>query len=364
LGVMRRHSSALFIFLVFFIAAITPGCTPVRTHQQTVDGKKSYIDQVSDVEKNKIRDSLITSLNEGLNKYRLSPGDQIEVMYHISLAPQAEDYSLGVNDEVNVEFYYHPQINRTLVVRPDGKITLPIKGDFMAAGMKPVVLASIIAKAYSDILSDPQVTVNVNKFSSNITELQKAITNSPRGQARLCIIAPDGKIYPPLLKGIPAAGRTVDELKNDLAREYKHDFSNLQISVLVESIVGNRIFVFGEVQRPGAISMSKPMTVLQAIAFSGNILPTGSLGKVKVLTWNENNQATVRTINLENVLLGAKTEEDFILPSNSVIFVPKTAIAIADEFVDQYISKLLLWQGSNLSFQYEVHKIPVGVSRY
>ncbi|HAJ26046.1 MAG TPA: hypothetical protein DCG53_02165, partial [Syntrophus sp. (in: bacteria)] len=188
--VMKKHSSAPLLFLLFFLVFVVPGCTPVRTHQQTIDGTKSYTDQISDIEKTKIRATVINSLNEGLNKYRLSPGDQIEVMYHISLAPQAEDYSLGVNDEVNVEFYYHPQINRTLVIRPDGKITMPIKGDFKAAGMKPALLANVIAKAYSDILSDPQVTVNVNKFSSHITELQKAITNSPRGQARLCIIAP------------------------------------------------------------------------------------------------------------------------------------------------------------------------------
>ncbi|MDI9569223.1 MAG: polysaccharide biosynthesis/export family protein [Pseudomonadota bacterium] len=316
------------------------------------------------MEKTRIRADIAGRIQEGLQRYRLAPGDQIEVMYHISLAPQAEDYDLGVNDEINVEFYYHPQLNRTLVIRPDGKVTLPIKGDFRAAGMKPPALARVIAQAYGDILQDPLVTVNVNKFSSHIAELQKAVTNSPRGQARLLTIAPDGKIYPPLLKSVRAAGRTADDVRDELFREYKRGFGNIDVSVLVESVAGNRIFVFGEVARPGPIPMSQPLTALQAIAYAGNVLPTGTLEKIKVLYWNENRQATVRTINLENVLLGARTEEDIVLPNNSVVYVPKTAIAKADQFVDQYIRQLLLWQGANLSFTYEVHKVPTPLSRY
>ena len=202
---MKRRFSLLYLMLPFLLLAFA-GCTAVRTHQYTAEGTKSYVDQLSDIEKTKIRADIAGRIQEGLQRYRLAPGDQIEVMYHISLAPQAEEYSLGVNDEINVEFYYHPQLNRTLVIRPDGKITMPIKGDFRAAGVKPPELAKVISEAYTDILQDPLVTVNVNKFSSHITELQKAVTNAPRGQARLLTITPDGKIYPPLLKSIRAAG--------------------------------------------------------------------------------------------------------------------------------------------------------------
>ena len=63
-------------------------------------------------------------------------------------------------------------------------------------------------------------------------------------------------------------------------------------------------------------------------------------------------------------MLGARTEEDIVLPNNSVVYVPKTAIAKADQFVDQYIRQLLLWQGANLSFTYEIHKVPVPLTRY
>jgi polysaccharide biosynthesis/export protein PslD len=317
------------------------------------------IDEISDTEKAKIRMGIIKDIREGLSFYRLSPGDVLEIMYHLSLTAEAQDYRIGVNDELVVEFFYQPGISRTVVVRPDGKITLPFKGDLAAAGLKPLQLASVITKDYSDILNNPVVTVTVNKYSSKITELQKAITNAPRGQAKLVTVGPDGNIYLPLVRGVKAAGRTIDELKDAIVSEYRNDFNNLNVSVLIESLAGNRTFVFGEVQRPGPITMAKPMTVLQAIASAGGILTTGSLGKVKILYWDQKNQPIVRTINLKNAMNNLKIEEDIIVPNNSVIFVPRTAIAEADRWVDQYIRQLLLWQGESFGFSYGVYNAPV-----
>ncbi len=327
-----------------------------RTHQgellQTEDVK-----DFSEAEKAKLRLGLVKDLQEGLDSYRLSPGDILEVMYHISLAAEAQDYRLGVNDEINIDFAYHPQYNRSLLVRPDGKITLPIKGDIHAAGLKPSELAAAINSRFSDILVEPDVTVNVNRYSSKIVELQKAITNAPRGQAKVCTIGPDGKIYLPLLRGIKAANRTIDELRDTINNEYRYEFNNLQVSVLIESITGNRVFVFGEVQRPGAVTMSKPMTVAQIIASVGGVLPTGSLEYIKVLYWNKKNEPVVRTVNMLGAMESLALEMELIVPNNSVVFVPKKTISKLNQFVDQYIRQLFLFQGSYFSFQHSIDSI-------
>ena len=100
------------------------------------------------------------------------------------------------------------------------------------------------------------------------------------------------------------------------------------------------------------------MTVLQAIAMAGGVLTTGTLGKVKIIYWDDKNQPVVRTINLKNVY-SLKMEEDLIVPNNSVIYVPRTVIAGMDRFVDQYIKQLLLWQGESFAFSYGVYNAPV-----
>lgn len=307
-------------------------------------------------EKVQLRKEIAEQLREGLTAYRISPGDSLEVMYHISLATEVNDYQLGVNDEITVDFYLHPQINRTVLVRPDGMITLPIKGEFRAAGLKPVELAESIRKEFSDILNNPRVTVQVNKFSSKIAELQKAITNAPRGQAKLCTVSPDGMIYLPLLRATKAANRTIDELQTMLNEAYRQQFNNLEISILLEGIAGNRVFIFGEVPKPGPFLMSKPMTVLQIVASAGGTLPTGSQEHVKVLYWNERNEPVIRTVNLINIMNCLQLEEDMIVPPNSVIFIPKTTIAKLDQFVDQYIKQLFLFQGSYVTFTYGLYQ--------
>ncbi|HOJ42612.1 MAG TPA: polysaccharide biosynthesis/export family protein [Syntrophorhabdaceae bacterium] len=343
--------SSIFSFFLYYGCASTTTNTVLRKH----DGELVQAKDIADLpegEKTKLRQNLVKEIKEGLTKYRLSPGDMLEVMYHISWVSEAQDYRLGINDEINVDFYYHPQLNRTVVVRPDGRITLPIKGDFMAAGLKPAELAEVIKKTFSDILNDPVVTVSVSKYSSKIFELQKAITNAPRGQAKLVTVGPDGNVYLPMLRGLKASGKTIDELRDIINNEYRHEFNNLSVSILIERIVGNRIFVFGEVQRPGAIPVDKPMTVVQAIAATGGILPTGSMEFVKLMFWNDKNEPVLKTINLKNIMNELKFEEDMIIPNNSVIFVPKTTIAKMNQWVDQYIKQLFLWQGENLGFSY------------
>lgn len=354
---IKKFTFLMILISSFFSCVLLTGCstTTTGTILKKHDGELVQAKDTSDLpegEKTKLRQNLVKEIKEGLTKYRLSPGDMLEVMYHIALVSEAQDYRLGINDEINVDFYYHPQLNRTVVVRPDGKITLPIKGDFTAAGLKPTELAAVIKKTYSDILNDPVVTVSVNKYSSKIFELQKAITNAPRGQAKLVTIGPDGNVYLPLLRGLKASGKTIDELRDLINNEYRHEFNNLTVSILIERIVGNRIFIFGEVQRPGAIPVDKPMTVVQAIAASGGVLPTGSLEYVKLMYWNDKNEPVLKTINLKSVMSDLRLEEDMIIPNNSVIFVPKTTIAKMNQWVDQYIRQLFLWQGESLGFSY------------
>jgi polysaccharide export outer membrane protein len=346
------------LLLVLLNGCTTPQPREVKRTPQGELVQLKQTDELSEAEKAKLRQNLIREAKDGLTHYRLSPGDALEVMYHLSLVSEAQDYKIGVNDELNVDFFYQPQINRTVVVRPDGKITLPVKGDFSAAGRRPEELAANVAKQFSDILNRPVVTVSVNKYSSKITELQKAITNAPRGQAKVFPIGPDGNIYLPLLKPVKAANRTIDELNDAINNEYRYEFNNLTVSVLIDSLGGSRAFVFGEVQRPGPVSLAKPMTVLQTIAQSGGALPTGSLKNVKILYWTEKNEPMVRTLDIVKMFSGLALEQDMIVPNNAVIYVPKTTIAKMDQWVDQNIKQLFLWQGesASLGVSYIVHQ--------
>lgn len=72
------------------------------------------------------------------------------------------EYQLGPGDKIRVEVYKEEQLSQSVQVRPDGKITMPIIGDIMAAGYTPAQLRDRIATALKDYLrGDPPVSVIV-----------------------------------------------------------------------------------------------------------------------------------------------------------------------------------------------------------
>jgi len=74
---------------------------------------------------------------------------------------EAEAYRIGVGDTITVHVWRNPELGQTIVVRPDGYISLPLVGDVMAEGKKPQGLASEITADLSEYIRTPEVTVMV-----------------------------------------------------------------------------------------------------------------------------------------------------------------------------------------------------------
>lgn len=83
-------------------------------------------------------------------------------------AAGAEDpsYRIGAQDLLRVDVWREDQLTRTVPVRPDGKITLPLLNDVQAAGMTPMELASYIREELKKFITNPQVTVSVSEINS------------------------------------------------------------------------------------------------------------------------------------------------------------------------------------------------------
>lgn len=82
--------------------------------------------------------------------------------------PATDDptYIIGPSDELNVSVWNETQLTRTVPVRPDGMISLPLLNDVQAAGKTPTQLGAAIAEKLSKFVNDPQVTVIVTQINS------------------------------------------------------------------------------------------------------------------------------------------------------------------------------------------------------
>lgn len=75
------------------------------------------------------------------------------------------DYLIGVEDRLQVAVWREPDLNRTVLVRPDGKITFPLIGDLQAVGRAPRQLAEDIGRSLTRFLKEPVVTVTVEEIN-------------------------------------------------------------------------------------------------------------------------------------------------------------------------------------------------------
>jgi polysaccharide export outer membrane protein len=84
----------------------------------------------------------------------------------VKAATANPNYLIGADDVLSVDVWKEPELSRTLPVRPDGKISLPLVNDLEAAGVTPAQLASAITRELREVLVNPQVTVIVTQINS------------------------------------------------------------------------------------------------------------------------------------------------------------------------------------------------------
>ena len=80
--------------------------------------------------------------------------------------PVGPDYKIGPQDVLRIDVWKEPDISRTIPVRPDGKISVPLLNDVQASGLTAMELAASLRESLSKYLTNPQVTVTVTEINS------------------------------------------------------------------------------------------------------------------------------------------------------------------------------------------------------
>jgi polysaccharide biosynthesis/export protein len=139
--------------------------------------------------------------------------------------------------------------------------------------------------------------------------------------SRVVPVRPDGKISLPLLNDVQAAGLTPAALAAKITDGLKKYVTNPQVTVIVTTINSQRIYVMGEIMRPGAFPMIPGMTVLQAIASGGGFTQYARTKSVYVLR-NENGKQVKYPFNYKEVISGKKSDQDILLKPGDRVIIP------------------------------------------
>lgn len=154
------------------------------------------------------------------------------------------------------------------------------------------------------------------------------------------IVRPDGQVAMTLIGNVPAAGKTPQQLADNLNKDYSQELRNPDISVLVKNMPSREVYVEGQVSKPGSFSLDPGMTVLQAVAAAGGL--TDQAGKKAVLIRRDAcGVAQGIPINLDKAVKSPGEGEDTVLATRDIVVVPRSGIANFDLWVNQYIRQVL-----------------------
>jgi polysaccharide biosynthesis/export protein len=139
--------------------------------------------------------------------------------------------------------------------------------------------------------------------------------------SRVVPVRPDGKISLPLLNDVQAAGLTPDQLAAKVTEELKKYVTNPQVTVIVTAINSQRVYILGEVTRPGAFPLLPGMTVLQALSSAGGFTQFAKVKNIFVRRLQDGKESKY-PFNYKDVIGGKKPEQDILLKAGDTIVVP------------------------------------------
>ena len=172
--------------------------------------------------------------------------------------------TLKPGDSLSISVLQDPKLDRTVVVDPSGEIAFPLAGHIRASGLSPQALENILKSKLKGNYKDDDLVVTV------------AVANSP--------------------KDIPE-----EDLKP-------------------------KVFITGEVARPGSYVVRQPTTLMQAIALAGGVGPFAAKQRIQVRRRSPGGDETIFMFNYKAYEAGADLEGNIRLRAGDVIMVPERGL--------------------------------------
>ena len=271
-------------------------------------------------------------------EYRLRVDDELDLVYRLTREEMSGPYRLEIGDEVRVESFTDPELNRDLLIQPDGTITLRLLGQVEAAKKSVVDLTADLEELYKKYYKTPSITVTPLRVNTRLEDLRATVDAryGRGGLQRLARVTPSGDIALPVLGSVYVQGLTLTELGEELNERYREHISGIEVVPVLVARAPRYIYVLGEVATPGRFEMTGPTTLMQALAMAGSWNVGANLQQIVVFRRGEDWRLLATMVDVNGALFGRDPcpNGEIWLSDSDVIVVPKSAILQADDFID------------------------------
>jgi len=139
---------------------------------------------------------------------------------------------------------------------------------------------------------------------------------------RPVLVEPDGTFAFPLCGQIDAHDKTVGQLQQEITKHLARFITDPVVTVSLQKISGNRVYVIGQVTKPGSFIVNPRVDVMQAISMAGGTTPFASLGNIKIIRRTNNGQQEALPFNYNDVIHGNDLSQNITLQAGDVVVVP------------------------------------------
>lgn len=138
---------------------------------------------------------------------------------------------------------------------------------------------------------------------------------------RTVLVRPDGAFSFPLVGEIDARGKTVSDLNKQVSERLTKYISGAVVTVSVQEIKGNKIFVLGQVNKPGEFIVNPSVNIMQALSMAGGMTAFAATNDIIVLR-GQGEKQTAMAFRYPEVVRGRRLETNIELIAGDVVVVP------------------------------------------
>ena len=241
------------------------------------------------------------------------------------------DYIIGPEDVLDIQVWGSKDLNQTVFVRPDGRLSLPLVGEISVAGKTVQQLQDHLGVVYEKTVKGAVVTVIVREIKSRPIYFigafgRPGVMQLTREMTLLQAISAVGGVTPNadaekgfLLRGDKRIPIDFSRLlqRGDLSQNPKLEPGDSVVVPLADAV-----FVSGEVKTPSAIKYTGDLTVLKAITQAGGLTPLAAGGRVDILRGTSEKKERIR-VDVDRMMRSPDGNPDIRLQPNDIIFVPQ-----------------------------------------
>jgi polysaccharide export outer membrane protein len=193
---------------------------------------------------------------------------------------------------------------------------MPLRGSHaLGAGVLAFTIFGSAVHAQDHVFKDAPYTVKPGDMLS-VSVWKEPDLSGP------VLVRPDGTFSIPLAGQIDGRDKSVSQLEQLVSQRLKKYIADPVVTVSVQDVKGNKVYVIGQVAKPGEFVVNPRVDVMQALSMAGGTTPFASLGNIVILRRTDSGQQQSIPFHYTDVARGHNLEQNITLQAGDVVVVP------------------------------------------